>query len=258
MSLQIDLNSDIGESFGNYKLGMDAEVLDHVTSANIACGWHAGDPLIMEATVKLCREKKVAVGAHPGYPDLLGFGRRKLAVTPEEARTYMLYQLGALQAFAQAQDMNIQHMKMHGAFYNTVCGDPATANAVLEGIEQFDPTIYLMVLSGSYIAEEAQRRGLPVIQEVFADRGYTEQGTLVPRNEPGAFIKDPQEALDRVLQMITKGTVTTNTGKEVEITADSVCVHGDNPEAVAFTSKLRQGLEEAGIEIISFLARQAD
>ena len=255
VSTYIDLNSDLGESFGNYTLGLDEEVLNHVTSANIACGWHAGDPLIMEKTVKLCKEKGVAIGAHPGYPDLMGFGRRKMAITPAEAKAYMLYQLGALQAFAQSYDLNVQHMKLHGAFYNTVCVTPELANAVLDGIEASDLTISLMVLSGSYIAQEGLKRGLPVIQEVFADRGYTEAGTLVARSEAGAFIKEPEEALQRVLQMVKIGTVTTNTGKTIDIQADSVCVHGDNPQAIAFTSYIRKGLEEAGVTVSNFFNR---
>jgi UPF0271 protein len=255
MSLYIDLNSDIGESFGNYTLGMDAKVMEHVTSVNIACGWHAGDPLIMEETVKNCKEKGVAIGAHPGYPDLMGFGRRKMAISPKEAQAYMLYQLGALQAFAQSYGLKVQHMKMHGAFYNTACVEPSIANAILEGMERFDPSIRLMVLSGSYIAKEGKRRGLAVIEEVFADRGYTDEGLLVPRSEVGAFVKDPNEALERVLKMLEKGTVVTNTGKEIEIVADSVCVHGDNPKALAFTSSISKGLEKAGVIVKNFLDR---
>lgn len=253
--MRIDLNSDLGESFGNYTLGMDSEVLKQVTSANVACGWHAGDPLIMEKTVRLCKERGVAVGAHPGYPDLMGFGRRKLDVTPDEARTYMQYQVGALSAFCAAADVPLQHIKLHGAFYNTACVEPRLADAVLDGIEAINPGVYIMALSGSYIATKAKQRGLKVIQEVFADRGYTEQGTLVPRNQEGAFIKDPQEALERILQMIQKGTVVTNTGKEIEIVADSVCVHGDNPSALAFTATIREGLEKAGIEVCHFIGR---
>lgn len=253
--MRIDLNSDLGESFGSYTLGLDSEVLKQVTSANVACGWHAGDPLIMEKTVLLCKEQGVAVGAHPGYPDLMGFGRRKLDVTPEEARTYMQYQVGALAVFCAAAKVPLQHVKLHGAFYNTACVEPRLADAVLDGIEAMNPDLYLMVLSGSYIAQKAQERGLKVIQEVFADRGYTEQGTLVPRNQPGAFIKNPEEALARILQMIEKGTVVTNTGKEIEIVADSVCVHGDNPSALAFTATIREGLAKAGIEVCHFLNR---
>lgn len=167
MSHYIDLNSDLGESFGNYTLGMDSEVLNHVTSANVACGWHAGDPLIMEATVKMCKEKGVAVGAHPGYPDLMGFGRRRMAVSPDEARAYMIYQLGALQGFCNQYDVELQHMKLHGAFYNMACVTPELADAVLDGLQAVNPNVRAMVLSGSYIAKEAERRGIPVIPRGF-------------------------------------------------------------------------------------------
>ena len=256
MSHYIDLNSDLGESFGNYTLGMDSEVLNHVTSANVACGWHAGDPLIMEATVRMCKEKGVAVGAHPGYPDLMGFGRRAMAVNPGEAKAYMTYQLGALQAFCDSYGVTLQHMKLHGAFYNTACVTPALADAVLDGLQAVNPNIAAMVLSGSYIAKEAQRRGVPVIQEVFADRGYTDEGTLVPRTESGAFIKDPQEALERVLMMVKEGKVVTNTGNTIDIVADSICVHGDNPEAIAFTKYIREGLAKAGVTVANFQDRK--
>lgn len=253
--MYIDLNSDLGESFGAYTLGMDEDVLAHVTSANIATGWHAGDPLIMERTVALCKEYGVAVGAHPGYPDLVGFGRRKMDITPQEARAYMLYQLGALQTFARTHNVPVQHVKLHGAFYNTACVVPALADAIVEAMVDLDTSIALMVLSGSYLARAAQAKGLPVIQEVFADRGYTEQGTLVPRSEPGAFIRDVNEALERVLQMVEDGTVITANGKTIPIVADSVCVHGDNPEAVAFTKGLREGLEKSGITVCNFVER---
>lgn len=252
MAYTIDLNSDLGESFGAYTMGLDREVLKHVTSANIACGYHAGDPLVMNTTVKLAKEHGVAIGAHPGYPDLMGFGRRKMAVTPEEASAYMLYQVGALEAFAKAHGLTLQHMKLHGAFYNTACVDPKLANAIIDSIEAWNPDVYLMVLSGSYIAKEAKRRGLRVIEEVFADRGYTDEGTLVPRSEPGAFVKDPEEAVTRIIRMIKEGTVTSNTGKVIPITADSVCVHGDNPEAVAFAKAIREGLESEGIIVRHF------
>lgn len=255
MKFFVDLNSDIGEGYGAYKLGMDEEIMKCVTSVNCACGWHAGDSLIMDKTIKIAKENNVAVGAHPGYPDLLGFGRRKIVVTPAEARAYMLYQLGALNAFAKANGTKLQHMKLHGAFYNTACVTPVLADAILDGLQAVNPTIAAMVLSGSYIAQEAQRRGIPVIQEVFADRGYTEEGTLVPRTEVGAFIKDPQEALDRVLMMVTKGKVVTNTGKTIDIVADSVCVHGDNPEAIAFTRYIREGLTKAGVTVANFQHR---
>lgn len=249
MKYFVDLNSDIGEGFGSYKMGMDEEIIKHVTSINLACGWHAGDPLIMDQTVKLAKEDGVMVGAHPGYPDLLGFGRRELKITAEEARCYMLYQVGALKAFTDAHSMKLQHMKLHGGFYNKACNDKELADAILDGIEELDKDIILMVLSGSYIAKEGKRRGLRISQEVFADRGYNEDGTLVNRSMPGAFVKDPKEAIPRVIKMIKEGKVIAANGKEIDIVADSICVHGDNPKAIEFVKEIRNGLIEAGVEI---------
>ena len=255
MSYYIDLNSDLGESFGAYTMGMDGEVLEFVTSANVACGWHAGDPLVMQKTVELCQQKGVAIGAHPGYPDLMGFGRRNMTITPEEAKAYMIYQVGALQAFCSTKGLSLQHMKLHGAFYNTACVNPKIADAILDGLEEVNPSLSAMVLSGSYIAKAAQKRVIPVIQEVFADRGYTEEGTLVPRSEPGAFIHDPKEAVERVLMMIKEGRVLSNTGKSISIQADSVCVHGDNPQALEFVKALREGLIRDGVILRNFQNR---
>ena len=252
---KVDLNSDLGESFGRYTIGNDDKIIPLISSANIACGFHASDPVVMTTAIEQTREAGIQIGAHPGFPDLMGFGRRVMAVNPAEAKVYMMYQLGALQAFCDSHGLTVQHMKLHGAFYNTACVTPVLADAILDGLQAVNPTIAAMVLSGSYIAQEAQRRGIPVIQEVFADRGYTEEGTLVPRTEVGAFIKDPQEALDRVLMMVTKGKVITNTGKTIDIVADSICVHGDNPEAIAFTKYIREGLSKAGITVANFQHR---
>lgn len=249
MKYFVDLNSDIGEGFGSYTMGMDEEIIKYVTSINLACGWHAGDPLIMDKTTKMAKEMNVMVGAHPGYPDLLGFGRRQLDISENEARCYMLYQVGALKAFTEANGLKLQHMKLHGGFYNKACNDEKLANAVLDGIEAVDKNIILMVLSGSYMAKEAKKRGLRVSQEVFADRGYNEDGTLVDRSLPGAFVKDPKEAIPRVIRMIKEGKVKASSGKDIDIVADSICVHGDNPKAIDFVKEIRKGLEEAGIEI---------
>lgn len=251
MKFFVDLNSDIGEGYGAYKLGMDEEIMKCVSSVNCACGWHAGDPLIMDKTVKIAKENKVAVGAHPGYPDLLGFGRRKMIVSPEEARAYMLYQLGALDAFAKANGTKLQHIKLHGAFYNMAAVEKELADAVLEGVEQFDKEIILMTLSGSYMAEEGKRRGLRVAEEVFADRGYNADGTLVNRSSPGAFVKDPEEAIARVIKMVKTKKVTAVTGEEIDIAADSICVHGDNPKAIEFVDRIRKSLITNGIEVKS-------
>lgn len=251
MKFYVDLNSDIGEGFGSYKMGMDEEIMDHVTSVNLACGWHAGDPLIMDKTVKMAKEKGVAVGAHPGYPDLLGFGRRKMVISPEEARAYMLYQLGALSAFAKANGSSLQHLKLHGGFYNDAANNKELADAVLDGIQEYDKDLIVMILSGSYMAAEARRRGMKVAEEVFADRGYNADGSLVNRKLPGAFVKDPDEAIARVIKMVKEKKVVAVSGEEISINADSICVHGDNPKAIEFVAKIRKSLEEAGIEVKS-------
>lgn len=247
----VDLNADIGESFGTYVLGLDEEVIKHVTSVNIACGFHAGDPLIMDNTVKEAVKNGVAIGAHPGYPDLMGFGRRKMDISPEEARAYMLYQLGALQAFAAANDTKVQHMKLHGAFYNTACNDEKLAKEVLNALQEVDKDIILLVLSGSYMAKKAKEMGMKVAQEVFADRAYNEDGTLVSRKTPGAVIHDKDVAIERIKKMVLDGKVTSITGKEIDIAADSICVHGDNPEAVSFVENIRKSLISEGIEVKS-------
>lgn len=249
MNFYVDLNSDIGEGFGSYTLGMDDEIMKHITSVNLACGWHAGDSLIMDKTIKNAKALGVAVGAHPGYPDLLGFGRRKMAITPEEARTYMLYQLGALDAFAKANGSSLQHMKLHGGFYNDAANNKQLADAVLDGIQEYNRDLIVMILSGSYMAQEAKRRGLKVAEEVFADRGYNPDGSLVNRKLPGAFVKDPEVAIARVIKMIKEKKVVAVNGEEIEINADSICVHGDNPKAIEFVAKIRKSLIEAGIEV---------
>lgn len=251
MEFYVDLNSDIGEGYGAYKMGMDEEIMKCVTSVNCACGWHAGDPLIMEKTIKIAKAENVAVGAHPGYPDLIGFGRRKMVVSPAEAKAYMLYQLGALSAFAQANGTKIQHMKLHGAFYNMAAVEKDLADAVLDGIEEFDKNIIVMTLSGSYMAKEAKRRGLKVAEEVFADRGYNADGTLVNRSLPGAFVKDPDEAIARVIKMVKTKKVTAVNEEEIDINVDSICVHGDNPKAIEFVARIRQALIDNGIEVKS-------
>lgn len=250
MGFYVDLNSDIGEGFGSYKLGLDEEIIKYVSSINLACGWHAGDPMIMDKTVELASKYGVGVGAHPGYPDLIGFGRRAMTITREEAKNYMLYQTGALMAFTKAHGVKLQHMKLHGGFYNKACVDPELAAGIIDGVEAFDKDLILMVLSGSYIAKEAKKRGLRVSEEVFADRGYNADGTLVNRALPGAFVKDIDEALPRVIRMIKEGKVKTADGQDIDIKADSICVHGDNPKAIEFVKGIRDGLINNGIEIV--------
>ena len=247
--LTIDLNADLGESFGRYTLGMDGRILPVISSANIACGFHASDPVVMEKTVMLAKQAGVAVGAHPGYPDLMGFGRRNMAVSPAEARAYILYQLGALDAFLRPLGMKLRHVKPHGAFYNMAAVDYTLAKAVCEAVRDFDPGLILLGLSGSELIRAAEDTGLKACSEVFADRAYEEDGTLVSRNRPGAVITDEGEAIRRVIRMVTEGKVTAVTGKDVSIRADSVCVHGDGEKAVLFAESIRKALEENGIRV---------
>lgn len=246
---KVDLNSDLGESFGSYTIGLDHAIIPFVSSVNIACGWHAGDPLVMAQTVKSAMEHGTGIGAHPGYPDLMGFGRRNLAVTPAEAKAYTLYQLGALQAFIKAAGGQLQHLKPHGAMYNMAATDPKLAQAIAEAIYEAAPETILLGLANSEMVKAGKAIGLKVAQEVFADRAYQANGTLVPRSQPGAVIHDPQEAIARVVTMVKKGEVTAITGEKVEMKADSICVHGDNPEAVEFVREIKATLEREGVTI---------
>ncbi len=246
---KVDLNSDLGESFGVYRIGMDAEILRFVTSANIACGFHAGDPLIMEETVRAAKEAGTAVGAHPGFPDPAGFGRRNMACTPQEVKAYVKYQLGALDAFVRAEGLTLQHCKPHGALYNMAAADRALADAVAEAIADVDSRIILLGLANSKMIEAGREAGLRTASEVFADRAYQADGSLVSRKLPGAVIHDTEEAIARTVRMVKEGVVTAVTGETVPITADSVCVHGDNPSALAFVKSIRERLEAEGIAL---------
>ncbi len=246
---RVDLNSDLGESFGSYTLGMDDQVIKHVTSVNIACGWHAGDPLVMDRTVKAALREGTAIGAHPGFPDLLGFGRRNLAATPEEVKAYVKYQLGALMAFAKASGAAIQHVKAHGALYNMAAKDAKLAAAIAEAIREVDRNIILMGLANSEMINAGKEMGLKTANEVFADRAYNPDGTLVSRKLPGAVIHDADLAISRVVRMVKEGKVQAVNGEDIEIKADSICVHGDNPEAVEFTKRIRARLEQEGVEV---------
>lgn len=241
---KVDLNCDLGESFGRYTLGMDSAVLPIISSANVACGFHASDPVVMARTVALAKKAGVAVGAHPGYPDLLGFGRRNMVITAEEAKAYIQYQLGALDAFLREQGMRMQHVKPHGAFYNMAAKDAALARAICEGIRAFDPELIVLGLSGGQLLRAAEELGLRAVSEVFADRGYEEDGSLVNRQKPGAIITDEEEAVRRVVRMVTEGRLTAVTGKDISIQADSICVHGDGVKALQFSAKIRAALEE--------------
>ena len=246
---KLDLNSDLGESFGDYRIGMDAEIIKYVTSVNLACGYHAGDPLVMGETVKMCKEARVAVGAHPGYPDLMGFGRRQMKLSFDEAKAYVKYQLGALTAFAVSNGIKIQHLKAHGAMGNTAGKDAVLARALCEAVAEVDRSIILMSFPNGEVVRIAQEMGLRYANEVYADRAYNEDGSLVARGTPGAMIIDPEFAIKRVIRMVKEGKVECVTGKDIDIAAHSVCVHGDTSAAVEIVKNLRAALEAEGIQI---------
>lgn len=246
---KIDLNSDLGESFGTYKIGRDTDIVPLVSSANIACGFHAGDPTVMSNTVKICQKSNTAIGAHPGFDDLQGFGRRNMSVSPDDAKALITYQIGALDAFCRSNGMKMQHVKPHGALYNMAAKDKKLASAICQAVYEFDPSLILMGLAGSEMVTAAKEIGLPYASEVFADRAYEDDGTLVARSKPGAMIEDEDEAVERVITMIKTHTVKTVSGKTIEITPDSVCVHGDSEKALAFVEKIRKALTAEGVEI---------
>jgi UPF0271 protein len=246
---RVDLNCDLGESFGSYTIGMDEEVIKYVTSVNIACGWHAGDPMVMEKTVSMAKKYRVEIGAHPGFLDLMGFGRRNIAVTPEEVNTYIKYQLGALMAFARAVGEKVQHVKPHGAMYNMAAKDSSLAMAIARAVFDVDPDIILVGLANSELVKAGQAIGLRVANEVFADRAYNADGTLVGRSQKGAVIDDVDTAIYRIIRTIKEGRVTAITGEDIEINAQTICVHGDNSKAVDFVKNIRIKLEEEGIEV---------
>ena len=246
---KVDLNSDLGESFGNYTIGMDERVLPLVSSANVACGYHASDPVVMDRTIRLAKEAGIGVGAHPGFPDLMGFGRRNMAVSPEEAKAYVTYQLGALYAFCHKYDVPIQHVKPHGALYNMAGKDYALARAIIDAVYEFDPSIILLGLSGSEMIKAAQDRGLKCCREFFADRAYEPDGSLVNRRKEGAMIRDEDLAVQRVIRVIKEKKVTAITGEDIELPIDSICVHGDSDSALAFVQKIRDALTAEGITI---------
>ena len=245
----IDINSDLGESFGAYRIGCDSQVLSCVSSANIACGFHASDPLTMQMTVRLALEHGAAIGAHPGFPDLVGFGRRNLAVSPEELKTMVIYQIGALDAFCRAEGAVLHHVKAHGAMYNMAAKDPLLARALAEAVFLAGPHLILYGLSGSQMQKAAEEAGIPFASEVFADRAYEEDGSLVSRNRPDAMITDEEEAAARMLRLVRTGRITAVSGKEISLKADTICVHGDSEKAVAFASSLRRVLTSDGILI---------
>ncbi len=252
--IQIDLNSDVGESFGAYKLGLDEEVIPHLTSANIACGFHGGDPAVMRKTVSLAKRYGVEVGAHPGFPDLIGFGRRNIDATLEEIQDYVIYQTGALQAFAISQGLKLQHMKAHGALYNMAVANPKIWEAMAEAICRVDKEIIVVALASSNnesLLDMGKRYGIRIAFEAFPDRAYREDGSLVPRREKGAVIEDHQIVAQRALKMALEGKVIAIDGTEIDLWADTLCVHGDNPAAVQMVKRIREELKKSGVNVIS-------
>ncbi|MEI6669658.1 MAG: 5-oxoprolinase subunit PxpA [Acidobacteriota bacterium] len=245
---RIDFNCDMGESFGAYRLGLDDQIIRSVTSANIACGFHAGDPAWMRRTVALAEQHGVGVGAHPGFPDLRGFGRRNLDLSPSDVRDDVLYQIGALTAFTR--DKRLQHVKPHGALYNMAVEHDALASAICDAVVEADPHAILVVLAGSRWVDLARRAGLRVGREVFADRAFTAQGTLVPRSTPGSVIHDVNAVIERSLRLVTEGQVTAITGERVDLEADTICLHGDTPGSVQLAAALREAFEGAGVELV--------
>lgn len=246
---RIDLNSDLGESFGRYTLGLDDQVIPLVSSVNVACGMHAGDPVVMRRTVKLAAAAGVAIGAHPGYPDLQGFGRRDMALSPDEAYSYVLYQVGALAAFCRSVGARMHHVKPHGQLYNRAAVDGALAQAIAEAVRDADPELVLVGLANGELIRAGEAAGIRTAQEFFADRNYTDEGLLMSRKLPDAVISDEEFAVARVVRAVTQGTIEAASGKTIDVQADTVCIHGDNAHALEFAGKIRAALEAAGVEV---------
>lgn len=248
--LTIDLNADLGESYGNYKVGSDAEIIPLISSANVACGFHAGDPSVMIETVKRIKDSgSTGIGAHPGFLDLMGFGRRYMALSDAEVHAIMLYQLSALDGIARTYGLQLNHVKPHGALYNATFKDENLSRVIAQAVKDFNPKLKLMGLANNNLVKAGETLGLDVINEVFADRAYEDDGTLVSRRKNGAMITDSTTATDRVVRMITEGKVESINGKDIDIQADSICVHGDGEKALEFVKEIRRQLEATGISI---------
>ena len=250
----LDLNCDMGESYGSWSVGNDAALLDHVTSANIACGFHAGDPGVMRQTVALAIENGVALGAHPGFPDLAGFGRRPMRLSPREVEDLVVYQIGALTAVAAAQGATLQHVKPHGALYNMAAADSLLADAIARAVAGVDRRLVLVGLAGSEIIHAGRRAGLSTASEVFADRGYASDGSLLPRGTDGALIEDPDRAAARAVDMVCGHTVTTSDGHRIDLEPDTICIHGDTPQAPDVARAIRGALEHHGVVVKAIAA----
>lgn len=246
---RVDLNCDLGESFGVYKLGVDEEILPFVSSANIACGFHAGDPAVMRKTVTLALKNGVAIGAHPGLPDLVGFGRRQMDISPQEAYDLVVYQLGALSAFVKAEGASMQHVKPHGALYNMAAKSKPLSEAIAEAVYKVDPKLILFGLSGSELVAAGEKIGLQVAHEVFADRTYQLDGSLTSRKQSDALITNQEEAVQQVVRMVKEGKVLSRQGQDIAVKADTVCIHGDGKHALKFARKIREYLINSGIVV---------
>ena len=246
---QIDINSDLGESYGVFRIGADAELFPLISSANVACGFHGGDPKTIDATIKAATAQGVRIGAHPSYPDLVGFGRRAMAATPEEIYADHIYQLGAVDAFCRVNGVTMQHVKTHGALNNVAMKDPVTAEAIVTACKAYDPNLRIFVLPKTEMEKAALAAGLPVVREAFADRAYNADATLVARSKPGAMITDPDEAAARMVRLVTEGKITTIDGDDLTLEADTICVHSDTATAVAIATALRSAFDQAGIEV---------
>jgi len=251
MKHKIDINCDLGESFGNFKIGHDAEIMSFITSANIACGFHAGDPVVMNHTVKLAKENGVAVGVHPGFPDLMGFGRRDMKLSKEEVRDIVIYQIGALEAFIKAANTELQHVKPHGALYNAASKNEAYAEAIIEAVHAVNSRLVLFVLANSKMAKIAAEAGLCVAQEVFVDRAYNSDGSLVSRSTVGAVIEDARFVAERAVKMVKERKVTAINGQTVKFDeVHTLCVHGDTLNAVELAKSVKKALLDANIEVM--------
>ena len=246
---RIDLNCDMGESYGAWKMGADAGVMPYISSANIACGFHAGDPATIRKTVRLAVDAGVAIGAHPSLPDLMGFGRRVMRITPQDMYDLVVYQAGAVEAFARAAGAKLHHVKCHGALYNMAAIDEGLSEAMARAVKDLGGDVKLYALSNSLMMKVAKSKNIPVYGEVFADRGYSDDGTLAPRDKPGGMIVDAAASVKQALAMIEEGHVTSLAGKRVAVAADTMCLHGDQPGAVTFAKKLRETFKEKGIAV---------
>ncbi|MBF2261589.1 5-oxoprolinase subunit PxpA [Staphylococcus capitis] len=249
--MQIDLNCDLGEAFGNYSFGGDKDIIPLITSANIACGFHAGDENVMNETIQLAKENNVGIGAHPGLPDLQGFGRRKMDIKPKEIYNLVVYQLGALNGFCKIHGTRINHVKPHGALYNMGAKNKEIAQAIALAVYDFDKSLVLVGLSNTLLISEAEALGLRTASEVFADRRYEDDGQLVSRQESDATITNTDKALQQVLKMVTENKVVSKNGKEIDLQADTICVHGDGAHALDFVTQIRKKLTKEGIDIQS-------